>query len=198
MWRNGRRAGFRTQSFKVRVQVPLLVVRRQRRYRLKVRIYWLKNYVFNSSLLPKVMHKFISGGNKESIEKEFYLYFKELKKITLKPVFLILNIIQITYPIIGLRSTKQKGIGTPGRKKGLVRVYIPFPIQKLRGLKMGLSWFKFSVLKQMDPDNSISFKERLLEETFAFYDNTMISNLLDIRDAYYEEVHDNRLATHFR
>lgn len=165
---------------------------------MKVNVYWLKNYIFNSTLLPKVIHRFVSGGNKETIEKAFYLYFKILRKVTVKPVFLILNIIQNSYPGIGLRSTRSRGVGVPGGKKGLVRIYIPFPIKQVRGLKIGLKWFKFSVLKQPDSDSSLGFIECLLKETLAYYTSSSTSKIRDVRAAYYEQVHDNRLAIHFR
>jgi hypothetical protein len=47
----------------VGVQVPFRVVF-MKKVILKVKIFWPKNYLFNSFWAPKVINRFISKGNK--------------------------------------------------------------------------------------------------------------------------------------
>jgi hypothetical protein len=61
---------------------------------VKVKIFWPRNYLFNSFWAPKIINRFVGKGNKEYIEKEFFIFFKELKKITINPIFLLLGLIK--------------------------------------------------------------------------------------------------------
>jgi hypothetical protein len=117
---------------------------------MKVKILWPKNYLFNSFWAPKIIHKFITKGNKEYIEKEFFIFFKGLKKITINPIFLILGLIKRVRPVFGLKKilNKVSKLKTDEEDAKPIPKYIRIPmiLRKIRGLKIGLQWFKESCL----------------------------------------------------
>jgi hypothetical protein len=88
------------------------------------------------------MNRFIIKGNKAHIEKEFFILFKELKKITRNPIFLVLGLIKKARPVFGLKIIlnkvsklkvdNDKGVPIPKYLR------IPMPIRKLRGFKIAI------------------------------------------------------------
>jgi hypothetical protein len=115
--------------------------------KLKVKIFWPKNYLFNSFWAPKVINRFLTKGNKEYIEKEFFIFFKSLKKLTLSPVFLLLGLIKKVRPVFGLKkilnkASKLKSDDDDDEKPRPKYIRIPMIMRKIRGLKIGLKWFK--------------------------------------------------------
>jgi hypothetical protein len=151
----GRRAVLRTRFLvEVGVQVPFGVAF-MAKTNAKVKIIWPKNYLFNSFWAPKVINRFITKGNKESIEKEFFVLFKSLKKITTNPTFLLLGLIKSIRPAFGLKiilnkiTKLQETGGEPDAKNAtplLKYIRIPIFMRTLRGLKLGICWFKESCL----------------------------------------------------
>jgi hypothetical protein len=121
---------------------------------IKVKIFWPKNYLFNSFWAPKVINRFVVRGNKACIEKEFFIFFKELKNITISPVFLLLGLIKKVRPVFGLKKILNKASKLTSddeeeeekAKPKPKYVRIPIILRRLRGLKMGLKWFKESCL----------------------------------------------------
>jgi hypothetical protein len=125
----------------VGVQIPFGVVF-MKKVRLKVKIFWPKNYLFNSFWVPKIINRFIVKGNKASIEKEFFTFFKDLKKITVNPIFLLLGLIKRVRPVFGLKKILNKASKLKSdaeeEKDRPKYIRIPTIMRRLRGLKIGL------------------------------------------------------------
>jgi hypothetical protein len=90
------------------------------------------------------------GGNKEHVEQEFFIFFGKLKRLTLNPVFLLLGLIKQVRPVFGLKKilnkvSKLKSLDDDDKP---IPKYIRIPIimRKIRGLKIGIKWFKVSCL----------------------------------------------------
>ena len=114
---------------------------------LKVKIFWPPNYLFTSFWAPKIINRFIVKGNKAHIEKEFFLFFKNLKKITTKPIFLLLGLMKRVRPVFGLKKILNKlsklaeGAEVADEDKDTpIPKYLRIPIimRKVRGLKTGI------------------------------------------------------------
>jgi hypothetical protein len=90
------------------------------------------------------------GGNKAYIEKEFFVFFSKLKRVTLNPVFLLLGLIKKVRPVFGLKKilNKVSKLKSADDEEKPVPKYIRIPIimRKIRGLKIGIKWFKVSCL----------------------------------------------------
>jgi hypothetical protein len=122
-----------------------------KKIKLKVKIIWPKNYLFDSFWAPKVINKFIVNGNKARVEKEFFVFFKTLKTITVNPLFLLLGLIKRARPVFGLKKILNKVVGSlksedDDEEERPKYIRIPISIRKLRGLKVGIKWFKESCL----------------------------------------------------
>lgn len=121
-----------------------------KKIRIKVKIFWPKNYLFNSFWAPKVINRFVVRGNKAYIEKEFFVFFKDLKKITINPIFLLLGLIKKVRPVFGLKKILNKAsklVTEEDEEKPKPKyVRIPIILRRIRGLKIGLKWFKESCL----------------------------------------------------
>jgi hypothetical protein len=108
---------------------------------IKVKIFWPKNYLFNSFWAPKVINRFVIKGNKEFIEKEFFIFFKTLKKLTISPMFLLLGLLEKVRPIFGLKkilnkASKLKSEDDEDKSPKYIRV--PIIMRRVRGLKIGI------------------------------------------------------------
>lgn len=106
------------------------------KYHDKVKIFWFKSYFFNSFWIQKILNRFMINGKKATIEKEFFLCFKELKKISNTPLFLIFGVLQKSLPLVGLK--KVKGKGRISKRKGRRKIRVPFPATRVRRQKIGL------------------------------------------------------------
>jgi hypothetical protein len=106
--------------------------------------------LFNSFWVPKIINRFIVKGNKEYIEKEFFTFFKDLKKITVNPIFLLLGLIKKVRPVFGLKKILNKASKLKSdedeEKDRPKYIRIPTIMRRIRGLKIGLKWFKESCL----------------------------------------------------
>jgi hypothetical protein len=67
-----------------------------------------------------LINRFIRGGNKVVVEREFYIYMKALKKLTKYPLLLIFSQIQGAIPLVGLKKIKSKVRGS--KKKGRLKI----------------------------------------------------------------------------
>ena len=108
----------------------------------KVKVIWPKNYLFNSFWAPKVLNSFVKKGNKASVENEFFTLFKDLKKITTSPTFLLLGLVKRARPAFGLKIilNKVSKLKTEDTEEDIPKyIRIPIPIRKLRGLKLGIN-----------------------------------------------------------
>ena len=108
---------------------------------LKVKIIWPKNYLFNSFWAPKVINRFITKGNKECVEKEFFIFFKDLKKLTINPIFLLLGLIKKVRPIFGLKKILNKASklkSEDDEEKPPKYIRIPTIMRRVRGLRIGI------------------------------------------------------------
>jgi hypothetical protein len=181
----------------VGVRVPSEVVFMQK-INQKVKIIWPKNYLFNSFWAPKVINRFIIKGNKEYVEKEFSIFFSSLKKITINPVFLLLGLIKKVRPIFGLKKilNKVSKLKSDDDNEKPIPKYIRIPMimRKLRGLKIGIKWFKDSCLLFW---SRVRLHTRLYNETVSLfvYKN---SKILNRKKTLYEEGLKNRLSVKYR
>jgi hypothetical protein len=164
---------------------------------LKVKIFWPKNYLFNSFWAPKVINRFISKGNKEYIEKEFFLFFKELKKITVNPIFLVLGLIAKVRPVFGLKRILNKAskLKTEDGEDNPPRyIRIPTILRKNRGLKIGVMWFKQSCFLFY---RRLALNKRLYKEIASMF-VYKTSKILIRKKAEYAEGLQNRLSVKYR
>jgi hypothetical protein len=165
---------------------------------LKVKIFWPKNYLFNSFWAPKVIHRFIAKGNKAYIEKEFFIFFKNLKKITINPIFLVLGLIKKVRPCFGLKKILNKASklkSNEGDEKPLPKyIRIPTIMRRIRGLKIGVKWFKESCLLFW---RRVSLHERLYNEITALFVHKN-SKILTRKKTLYAEGLKNRLSVKYR
>jgi hypothetical protein len=169
-----------------------------KKIKVKVRIFWPKNYLFNSFWAPKVINRFVVRGNKARIEKEFFVFFKSLKKITINPVFLLLGLIKKVRPVFGLKKILNKAskLITDEEEEKVKPKYVRIPtiLRRIRGLKMGLKWYKESCLLFW---KRVSLSKRLYKETLSMlvYKN---SRILVRKKAFYIEGLKNRLLVKWR
>jgi hypothetical protein len=160
---------------------------------IKVKIFWPKNYLFNSFWAPKVMNRFIVRGNKEYIEREFFIFFKNLKKVTINPIFLLLGLLKKVRPVFGLKKILNKAskLTTEEEKEKVKPKYIRIPtiLRRIRGVKIGLKWFKESCLLFW---KRLALNKRLYKETVSLfvYKN---SKILYRKKTLYTEGLKNRL-----
>ena len=116
---------------------------------IKVKIFWPKNYLFNSFWVPKIINRFVVKGNKAFVEKEFFIFLKTLKKLTINPIFLLLGLIKRVRPIFGLKkilnkTSKLKSEDDDEKPPKYIR--IPTIMRRVRWFKIGIRWFKDSCL----------------------------------------------------
>jgi hypothetical protein len=94
--------------------------------------------------VPKIINRFIIKGNKAHVEKEFFIFFKLLKKITTNPIFLLLGLMQQVRPVFGLKKILNKisklAEDVDEDKDIPIPKYLRVPIimRKVRGLKVGI------------------------------------------------------------
>jgi hypothetical protein len=144
------------------------------------------------------MNRFIVKGNKAFVEKEFYSYYKALKKITRNPVFLLLGIIKRVRPVFGLKRILNKAskltTEEEDEKPRPKYIRIPMIMRSIRGLKIGLKWFKEGCLL---PWARHPLHKRLYSETISvfLYKN---SKILARKKALYAEGLKNRLSVKYR
>lgn len=194
----GRRAALRTQFLWSRGSSPFQSSFFMTKINIKVKIIWPKNYLFNSFWGPKVINQFITKGNKEPIEKEFFIFFKTLKKITINPIFLILGLIKRVRPVFGLKKilNKVSKMQTEAEEKIVKPKYIRIPMvmRKLRGMKIGIKWFKQSCLLFW---SKIPLNQRLYNETVSLFIHKS-SKILLRKKTFYAEGLKNRLSVKYR
>jgi hypothetical protein len=165
---------------------------------VKVKIFWPKNYLFNSFWAPKIINRFLVKGNKEYIEKEFFILFKALKKITINPIFLLLGLIKRVRPVFGLKKilNKVSKLKTDEENEKPLPKYIRIPmiLRKIRGLKIGLKWFKESCLLFWQ---RAELNKQLYNEIISLfiYRN---SKILIRKKTLYAEGLKNRLSVKYR
>jgi len=164
---------------------------------LKVKIIWPKNYLFNSFWAPKVINRFITKGNKEYIEKEFFIFFKQLKKLTINPIFLILGLIKKATPVFGLKKILNKVSKLQSEDDKIIPpkyLRIPIILRQMRALKIAVRWFKDSCLLFW---RRVPLHKRLYNEILSLfvYKN---SKVLQRKKALYAEGLKNRLSVKYR
>jgi hypothetical protein len=170
---------------------------------LKVKIFWPPNYLFISFWAPKIINRFITKGNKARIEKEFFFFFKSLKKITTNPVFLLLGLLQRVRPVFGLKKILNKisklaevDEDEDEADKVPIPKYLRVPIimRRVRGLKVGVKWFKQSCLLFW---RRVALNKKLYSETVSMfvYKN---SKILTRKKSLYAEGLKNRLSVKYR
>jgi hypothetical protein len=139
----------------------------------------------------------VTKGNKAHIEKEFFLFFKALKKITINPIFLILGLIKRVRPVFGLKKiiNKASKLRREDDEKAIPKyLRIPMIMRRVRGLKIGLKWFKESCLLFGD---RIALHKKLYNETVSMfvYSN---SKILIRKKSLYLEGLKNRLSVKYK